>query len=79
MAVARIASIGNMAALLLPNGFMEQLGVKVGDEVDVAVIDDALVVRRTEEADQIARIDPIIDRLFAERGEVYEALAKGVE
>jgi len=68
-----------MAALLLPNGFMEQLGVKVGDEVDVAVIDDALVVRRTEEADQIARIDPIIDRLFAERGEVYEALAKGVE
>ncbi len=79
MALARIARVENMAALMLPKGIMEQLGIAIGDELDIAVVDNSLVARRSADADQIARIDPIIDRLFAERGEVYEALAKGVE
>ena len=79
MTLARVASIENMAALMLPNGIMEQLGIVIGDELDIAVVDNSLVVRRSAAADQIARIDPIVDKLFAERGEVYEALAKGVE
>lgn len=77
MALARIARVDGVLALLLPQAVLDELGVQVGDEFDVALRDQTLIVRPRSEAEQLAQVDAILDDLFQERKSVYQALAQG--
>ncbi len=77
MALARIARVDGVLALLLPQAVLDELGAQVGDEFDVALQDQTLIVRPRSEAEQLAQVDAILDDLFLERKSVYEALAEG--
>ncbi|HRJ43321.1 MAG: hypothetical protein KJZ86_21725 [Caldilineaceae bacterium] len=77
MALARIARVDGVLALLLPQAVLDELGAQVGDEFDVALRDQTLIVRPRSEAEQLAQVDAILDDLFLERKSVYEALAEG--
>lgn len=79
MALARIARVDGVLALLLPQAVMDELGAQVGDEFDVALRDQTLIVRPRSEAEQLAQVDAILDDLFLERKSVYEALAEGAQ
>ncbi|HEY7544194.1 MAG TPA: AbrB/MazE/SpoVT family DNA-binding domain-containing protein [Blastocatellia bacterium] len=79
MSRRRITTHEDSAALLLPQEAMDQLGLKVGDEVEVSVVDGALIVLPSSEADRARRMEEIIKTLFERRRSAYERLAKGVE
>ncbi|MFZ1757267.1 MAG: hypothetical protein WBO46_08630 [Caldilineaceae bacterium] len=74
-----MTQVDGVLALLLPQGMLEKIGATVGDEFDVALENDTLVVRRREELDQNDQIDVILDDLFRERESVYRALAEGAK
>ncbi len=79
MSRRRITTHEGSAAILLPQEAMDQLGLKVGDEVDLSVIDGALIVLPSSEAERARRMEEIIRLLFERRKSAYEQLAKGVE
>lgn len=79
MAIARIARVDGMFALLLPQSLVEEIGAEIGDEFDIALENQTIVVRPRGEAEQIMEIDAILDDLLREREAVYRALAQGAE
>ena len=72
----RITTAGNSAALVLSQDVMGLMGVHVGDEVDVSLIDRTLVVRPVEEQDREARVTAAIDEVFRTRGALLRRLAR---
>ena len=79
MAIARVARVDGMFALLLPQSLVEEMGAEIGDEFDIALENQTLVVRPRGETEQIMVIDAILDDLLRERETVYRALAQGPE
>ncbi|MCB0113985.1 MAG: hypothetical protein R2873_09085 [Caldilineaceae bacterium] len=80
MTQTRITTIDGSAAVLLSPEIMEQMGVRIGDEVDVAVADNTLVVRRIDEETKPERtLEEIIDGIFDRRADAYRRLAEGAE
>lgn len=79
MAIARVAHVDGMFALLLPQSLVEAMGAEIGDEFDIALENQTLVVRPRGEAEQILAVDAILDDLLREREVVYRALAQGAE
>jgi antitoxin component of MazEF toxin-antitoxin module len=75
----RITAVEGSAALLLSDEVLDILGVEVGDEVDVSVVDGTLVLRPTDEAGRTKSFGAVIEELLVERRDVYEELAKGAE
>ncbi len=78
MAIARVARVDGMFALLLPQSLVEAMGAEIGDEFDIALENQTLVVRPRGEAEQILAVDAILDDLLREREAVYRALAQGM-
>ena len=79
MSRRRITTHEDSAALLLPQEAMDQLGLKIGDEVDVSVVNGALIVLPSSESERARRIEEITKTLFERRKSAYERLAKGIE
>ena len=52
----KITTAGNSAALVLSQDVLGLMGVSVGDEVDVTLVDRTLVVRPVDEADRDRRV-----------------------
>jgi putative addiction module antidote len=78
MTQTRVTNVGKSAAVVLPQELMEQIGLQIGDEVDVEVTDDALVVRRViGEGKNKRSLDEIIDDIFERRAAAYHRLAEG--
>jgi putative addiction module antidote len=77
MSRSRITTSGNSAAILLPQDVLEQLGLKVGDEIDMAIVERALILRPLDEAER--EIDDTTNDVFERRKSAYEQLAKGIE
>ena len=73
----RVTTVGDSAALLISPEFLHALGINIGDEVDIALIDRTLIVRPLAEAERAQRIENITQSLFVRRKSVYEQLAKG--
>lgn len=78
MAIARVARVNGMFALLLPQSLVEAMGAEIGDEFDIALENQTLVVRPRGEAEQILAVDAILDDLLREREAVYRALAQSM-
>ena len=72
-------TMGDSVVLTLSKSVLEQLGVEVGDQIDVAVVDKSAVIRSLKEAQQTQKLDDIVHCLISCRWEVYEQLATGAE
>ncbi|MEW6131279.1 MAG: AbrB/MazE/SpoVT family DNA-binding domain-containing protein [Acidobacteriota bacterium] len=79
MSRKRIETSKDLAAILLPQEVLDQLGIKAGDEVDLAIIDRTLILRPLEEAERVLKIEQVTDTVFERRKSAYEQLAKGIE
>jgi antitoxin component of MazEF toxin-antitoxin module len=73
----RITTSGNSAALVLSQDVLGLMGVAVGDEVDVTLVDRTLVVRPVEEKDRERRVAEAIDIVFSRRRNLLRRLAEG--
>ena len=79
MTLRTITTIGDSAALLLTAEVLNQVGVQVGDEVDVSVVDRTLIVRPLDEVEREKTFSEGMESLLKRRKRLYEALAKGPE
>jgi antitoxin component of MazEF toxin-antitoxin module len=72
-----IATDGNNVAVVFPRELLAQVGMGVGDQVDITLINRTIVLRPIDEAERVQRIEEITKQLFTQRKSVYEALAEG--
>jgi hypothetical protein len=54
------------------------MGIGVGDEVDVSLIDKTLIVRPLPEAERASKVQAAIDDVFARRAGLLQRLGEGV-
>ncbi|MBK7781825.1 MAG: AbrB/MazE/SpoVT family DNA-binding domain-containing protein [Ardenticatenia bacterium] len=74
-----ITSIDNTPMLQLTQEVLDQVGISVGDEVDLTVINRTLILRPLEEVEREQTIASLTRALFERRQRVYAALAAGSE
>ena len=79
MSRKKITAAGDAATVFLPQEILDMMGVAVGDEVDVSVVDRTLIVRPLDEAERARRVDAATAEVFERRRSAYEELAKGAE
>jgi len=75
MSRKQITKIGDSAALLLPQDVLDQIGIEVGDEVDLAVVDRKLILRPLDEAEREERCETATKDILRRRRSAYERLA----
>ena len=74
---AHVLTFENNAGLLLPAEFLRQIGLNLGDKLEVAVNDRSLVVRSAQETERAQLIADATREIFDQRREAYIELAKG--
>jgi antitoxin component of MazEF toxin-antitoxin module len=77
MSRKRITADGNSATLRLPQEILDELGVAIGDEVDISVVDRTLILRPLDEVARASAIEAATKATFERRQSAYEELAKG--
>ena len=73
----RISTSGNSAALVLSQDVLGLMGVAVGDEVDISLVDRTLVVRPVAEQNRERRVAEAVEDVFARRRKLLRRLAEG--
>jgi antitoxin component of MazEF toxin-antitoxin module len=73
----KITTSGNSAALVLSHDLLGLMGVGVGDEVELELVDRALVVRPSADAESRRRIAAAIDDVLVRRAGLFTRLARG--
>ena len=63
--------------LILTPELLEQIGVQAGDELELIVVDGALIAQPTAEIERAERVSRAMKALLERRHAVYEALAEG--
>ncbi|HEX7997374.1 MAG TPA: AbrB/MazE/SpoVT family DNA-binding domain-containing protein [Pyrinomonadaceae bacterium] len=79
MSRQRITADGKSATLELPQEILDELGVAVGDEVDLSVVNGTLILRPSDEAERAQKIEAATKATFERRRSAYEELAKGAD
>lgn len=79
MSRRRIIGSGESPAILLPREALEEMGLAIGDEVDLTIVEKSLVLRRVDEAERGRRIQDSTEAVLDRRKSAYERLAKGTE
>lgn len=79
MSHERIIAVGESAALILPKDVLDKLGIAVGDEVELSLIDRTLIVQPLAEADRGQKLEEVIKTVFERRQSAYARLAQGAE
>ena len=74
----RISTTGNSAALVLSQDLLGLMGIAVGDEVDVSLVDRTLVVRSLTEAERSAKVQSAMNEVFRRDAGLLRRLAEGV-
>ena len=67
----RITKSGESAAILLPQEVLDQLGVDVGDEVDISIIERTLILRPLNAEDRAREIEDITQTVLERRRSAY--------
>jgi antitoxin component of MazEF toxin-antitoxin module len=75
----KVTAVGNSAAILLSRDLLQLLGLEVGQEVELSVIDQTLVVRSTREAERAELVRQAADRVFERRRGLLTRLAEGAD
>ena len=73
----KISSVGNSAAIVLSREVLKLMNLEIGDEVELSVLDQALIVRSAQEADRSERVRRAADRVFVRRKGLLARLAEG--
>ncbi len=72
-----LTAIGNRGiAVILPPELFAQVGMSVGNQVDVTLVDQTIILQPIEKAERVKRIDQITEQILVQRRSVYEALAR---
>ncbi|HEY0386615.1 MAG TPA: AbrB/MazE/SpoVT family DNA-binding domain-containing protein [Pyrinomonadaceae bacterium] len=79
MSRKRITSDDNSAILELSQEILDKLGVAVGDEVDLSIVDRTLILRPLDETERARAIEAATKATFTRRQSAYEELAKGAD
>ncbi|MBM4256473.1 MAG: AbrB/MazE/SpoVT family DNA-binding domain-containing protein [Deltaproteobacteria bacterium] len=77
MSRERLTAVGESVALLLSKDVLDQLGITVGDEVEVSVLDRTLLLQPLDEADRSKQLETLTKSVFTRRADAYVRLAKG--
>jgi putative addiction module antidote len=75
MLTKKITAVGNSAAVLLSKDLLAILDVKVGDEVEVKVVDDALVLRSIKQQERSEQFNLSAKRVLEKRRSALARLA----
>ena len=79
MSRERITTSGNNATVRIPTEIMEGLGLAVGDEVEILLVERAVVVRPLTEVERSERIEAATKDVIVRRQGAYEELARGAD
>jgi antitoxin component of MazEF toxin-antitoxin module len=79
MSRAQITAVGESAALLLPKEVLDKLGIAIGDEVELSLIDRTLLLQSLDEADRAQQLAAVSKAVFTRRQRTYTQLAQGPE
>lgn len=79
MTTEQVVAMGDSVVLTLPKTVLEDLGIQIGDQVDVAIVDHMLVARSSSETERAKRIEEATALIFEKYDDVFKALAKGAE
>jgi antitoxin component of MazEF toxin-antitoxin module len=79
MSRERITAVGETAALLLPKDVLDKLGIAIGEEVELSLIDRTLMLQPLDEAVRGQQLAAITKTVFARRQNAYTQLAQGPE
>ena len=79
MSRERITAVGESAALLLPKEVLDKLGIAIGDEVELSLVDRTLMLQPLDEVDRAPQLAAITQTVFARRQRAYTQLAQGPE
>ena len=79
MSRERITAVGESAALLLPKDVLDKLGIAIGDEVELSLIDRTLILQPLDEADRGQKLGAVTKTVFERRQSAYTRLAQGAE
>ena len=79
MSRERITAVGETAALLLPKEVLDKLGIAIGDEVELSLIDRTLLLQPLDEAARGQQLAATIKIVFARRQSAYTQPAQGPE
>lgn len=79
MAVGKIVQIDDVVSVTLPKALLEQLGLSIGDEVNVDIVDNRIVAESKTQTSHEERLSAIAKGLIKRRADVYKALAGGVD
>jgi antitoxin component of MazEF toxin-antitoxin module len=77
MARQKITAVNNSAALLLTPDMLDQMGISIGDDVEVTLVDHALILRPLAEVEREQTVATLTQALLERRRRVYTALAEG--
>lgn len=73
------ANTENPNTILIPADEMERLGIKNGDEVELSLENDEIILRSTAEAERKRKFENTKDKIFKEWHNVFVELAKGAD
>ena len=73
----KISSVGNSAAIVLSRDVLKLMNLEIGDEVELSVLDQALIVRSAQEAERSERVRQAADRAFVRHKGLLARLAEG--
>ena len=79
MSRERITAVGESAAFLLPKEVLDKLGIAIGDEIELSLIDCTLMLQPLDEANRAQQLAAITKAVFARRQHAYTQLAQGPE
>ena len=72
----KITTIGNSAAVMVPREFLAQMGVQVGDEVELTMENRTLLVRSVEQVERNEKVRAAADDVFRIRRSALKRLAE---
>ncbi|MEM7124906.1 MAG: hypothetical protein AAF702_01180 [Chloroflexota bacterium] len=79
MAVAKVTIDGDSAIVTLSRSILEKLGIKDGEEINVMVEDNTVLLRSISEQERAARIQQATEKVFHKYDRVFAALAEGAK
>ena len=75
----QVTLINDSPMVMLSPDLLDRLGIKIGDEVEIAIENSSLVLRPLNGKGRKAFMDEAMRELMERRRVVYERLAEGVK
>lgn len=79
MSRERIHKAGDVAAVRLPPQILEDLGIGIGDEVEMSIKEGAIILRPLDEPEPARKIEEASTAVIDRRKSAYEELARGAD